>query len=324
MSEPLLHRLRRASVEWGVMSTGGAGKAQVLMYHGIGDAGCHRVNARHLSRELFERHLQLFTSFFNVVPLLELLNGARDPDKLTVSLTFDDGLRNNLTHALPLLEKYNVPATFFITGANRCGLRLLWGDLLDLGERHVDHALIVSGRSWRKNAQGRYAEGGNGRLLRDHIKQSGVWGPKKELYDQLGALVDGPLQADRLFWELMSDDDLRRLARHPLVTLGSHGWWHNDMGRIPVAEVTSELAQSHDYLTELTGVAPTLLAWPSGSYGDESVRAAGSVGFTQQLAVDALALRPLPMGLTVTPRYGMYDFPVRDRWLRYLVAQNAA
>jgi peptidoglycan/xylan/chitin deacetylase (PgdA/CDA1 family) len=324
MSEPLLHRLRRGSVEWGLLGPGGAGKARVLMYHGIGEAGCHRVNVRHLSTELFERHLKLFTAHFNVVPLQDLLHGARHPDKLTVALTFDDGLRNNRTHALPLLEKYQVPAAFFITGANPCGLRILWGDLLDLGERHTDQDLQVSGRTWRKNEHGRYAEHGNGLLLRDHIKQSGVWGPKQDLYDQLGALVDGPLQADRLFWELMSDDELRRFTQHPFVTLGSHGWWHNDMGRIPPAQVTTELTQSRDYLTEISGAAPSLLAWPSGSYGEESVRIAASVGFTQQLAVDALLLKGLPHGVSVTPRYGMYDFPVRDRWLRYLIARNAA
>ncbi len=250
MSEPFFHRLRRGSVEWGLLGTGGAGKARVLMYHGIGEAGCHRVNVRHLSTELFERHLKLFTAHFNVVPLQALLHGARHPDKLTVALSFDDGLRNNRTHALPLLEKYHVPAAFFITGANPCGLRILWGDLLDLGERHTDQDLQVSGRTWRKNEHGRYAEHGNGLLLRDHIKQSGVWGPKQDLYDQLGALVDGPLQADHLFWELMSDDELRRFAQHPLVTLGSHGWWHNDMGRIPAGEVIAELTQSRDHLAE--------------------------------------------------------------------------
>ncbi len=36
-------------------------------------------------------------------------------DENLLAITFDDGFRDNLTVALPLLEKYNLPATVFVT-----------------------------------------------------------------------------------------------------------------------------------------------------------------------------------------------------------------
>jgi peptidoglycan/xylan/chitin deacetylase (PgdA/CDA1 family) len=255
------------------------------------------------------------------VSLEALATGERHPQKLTVALTFDDGLRNNLTHALPVLEAHQVPATFFITGAARNGLRILWGDLLDLSERHTKKPLLVDGGNWRPNAAGRYALDGTGPLLRDHIKAAGGWGPKQALYDQLGELVDGPLGADRTFWELMNDVDLRQLAQHPLCTLGSHGWWHNDMGRIDAAEVRDELQRSVAYLSDIIGQPPASLAWPSGSWSPESVHIAANLGFSVQLVVDAVPAEH--SALPVIDRFGMYELPIRDRWLLRLMADGA-
>ena len=39
----------------------------------------------------------------------------RDSNKFVVAVTFDDGYKDNLTHALPILEQYNIPAVIYIT-----------------------------------------------------------------------------------------------------------------------------------------------------------------------------------------------------------------
>lgn len=293
------------------------------MYHGIGLADCHRVNVRHIAQQVFDHHLSLFKEHFHVVRLADLFAGERHPSKLTVALTFDDGLRNNRSHALPIMEKHGVPATFFITGGPHAGLRILWGDLLDLGERHTDQVLHVSGTTWKKNARGHYAGPDGGLLLRDHIKRRGVWAPKQELYDQLLPLMHGPLQVDKLFWELMTDEELVEFARHPLVDLGSHGWWHNDMGRIPINEVRDELMRSREHLSMITGKNIRCLAWPSGSWSTASAAAASELGLSQQLGVDALAGAKAQGSTQLLTRYGVYDFPVRDRWLLALIAREA-
>lgn len=318
----LASRIHRKAVEFGLLPVGGAGKARVLMYHGIGDPGCSAVNVRHIGTDLFDRHLRMFRERFNVVSLDELCAGARDPRHLTVALTFDDGLRNNLTHALPLLEKHRVPATFFISGANPQGLPSLWGDLADLAPRLTDRKLTIAGERFVVDRNGRYGSERDGTLLNDRIKQLGGSAPKVGLYEQLRDLFDGPLDPWRMFWQLMSDEELRQVARHPLISLGSHGWWHNDMGRIPLADAEEELRKSREYLAELSGRPVTAIAWPAGSYSAAVVEAAARMGVHHQFAVTYAdpGDRSDPR---LWDRYGVYDFPVRERYFLHLIARGA-
>src|SRR5687768_498906 len=93
----------------------------IIMYHGIGRDITTPVNGRHLPVEQFEKQLRYFRKNFNIISLEELcemkLKGIH-PKKHTIALTFDDGYLNNISNALPLLKKYRIPATFFISTAS--------------------------------------------------------------------------------------------------------------------------------------------------------------------------------------------------------------
>jgi peptidoglycan/xylan/chitin deacetylase (PgdA/CDA1 family) len=70
-----------------------------------------------VSPSLFEEHLSWLAGSCEVIPFRSTLDAARErksPNPL-VSITFDDGYADNHEFALPLLRKYRLPATVFIT-----------------------------------------------------------------------------------------------------------------------------------------------------------------------------------------------------------------
>jgi len=85
----------------------------VIVYHSISTPPEPMAGEIDISPERFERQLRWLSRWRRVVPLVETLCARKD--RRAVAITFDDGYRDNLTVALPLLEKFQVPMTLFVT-----------------------------------------------------------------------------------------------------------------------------------------------------------------------------------------------------------------
>ncbi|MFA6408208.1 MAG: polysaccharide deacetylase family protein [Candidatus Paceibacterota bacterium] len=83
----------------------------VLMYHAVNRSGWKLA----VSPEEFERQMRCIASM--AVPLTDVVLYAKRERSLpprAVAVTFDDGYEDVLTTALPILERYHIPATVFI------------------------------------------------------------------------------------------------------------------------------------------------------------------------------------------------------------------
>jgi peptidoglycan/xylan/chitin deacetylase (PgdA/CDA1 family) len=102
----------------------------VLVYHRIAPATADRWSLA-VSPEAFERQLYALRRFFRPVSLTALLDAlVAGNARGCVAVTFDDGYADNLLTAMPLLEKYAVPATFFISSDPvERGREFWWDDL---------------------------------------------------------------------------------------------------------------------------------------------------------------------------------------------------
>lgn len=142
--------------------------ARILMYHRVSDTAVTRSSGPDqltVSPELFAEQIAWLAQYRKILPLTTLLDqiNAGNVDGEAVALTFDDGYLDNLTHALPVLEKHNAPATIYITSSfasqelrhprydNESGrLHLNWQEirdlssheLIDIGSHTVTHPML--------------------------------------------------------------------------------------------------------------------------------------------------------------------------------------
>src|SRR3990167_9108992 len=88
----------------------------VLIYHRVADVGSdpHKLC---VSPKNFKEQIKYLKENFNIVPLYEVIQDLADGQikSGSVAITFDDGYADTLHAALPILEKFGVPATIFVT-----------------------------------------------------------------------------------------------------------------------------------------------------------------------------------------------------------------
>jgi peptidoglycan/xylan/chitin deacetylase (PgdA/CDA1 family) len=94
-------------------------RAVVLGYHGVAQSRLSDdLSLLQVSPDRFRRQLELLLAAgFEFVTLAELARRAAGgtPEPGLAAVTFDDGMRNNHTTALPILNEYGIPATVYVT-----------------------------------------------------------------------------------------------------------------------------------------------------------------------------------------------------------------
>ena len=64
--------------------------------------------------------------------------------------------------------------------------------------------------------------------------------------------------------EALSEEQLRRLARHPLVTIGAHTSTHRNLAEASAETVRREMADNRQFLQDITGSPVEHFAYPFG------------------------------------------------------------
>src|SRR5262245_24201341 len=88
--------------------------AVVAVFHHIRDGA--KNDSLSIDLEMFERYCRFFRQHFRVISLPQLVAKLERRERLQRELviTFDDGYLDNFENAAPILERYSLPATFFV------------------------------------------------------------------------------------------------------------------------------------------------------------------------------------------------------------------
>ena len=89
----------------------------VLMYHSVEPVSEDYLT---VSTDVFEEHLRLIKDRFTAISAAagaQAVKGAVSAPENPIIITFDDGFTSVYQHAVPLLSRYGLGATFFIVGS---------------------------------------------------------------------------------------------------------------------------------------------------------------------------------------------------------------
>lgn len=257
----------------------------ILCYHGIDERGETQLNSRFLSQSELRRQLEWMAKECKVLTLEEYFSRPFEGDALEICLSFDDGYRNNFDLALPLLEEFGFPASFFVTAAHLRQRDILWPDHLDLCAWLKGGKLSWQGETYSLGPKGEYVGNKSNLKLKNLAKGAGL-AAVVELEKELENIMPRTaLEPYRRYWELMGEAQLRSLAAHPLIELGTHGVSHANLGTMQLDEAKKEMVESKTWLEALTGRAVSSLAWPFGTYTRQTRDLAYQLGYERILSM---------------------------------------
>ena len=254
-----------------------------VMYHGVVDEVFVEFSGRHLDAKQFEQQVVYLKKNFEIITVREAFNNDLRSGRTKVALSFDDGFLNNLHFALPILEKHEVPATFFVSTTTLVANHFVWAEA------------VAAARYFYPQANFRFDEErfvawvstADQASISNYIK-SLCKVDRDRLLNQLEQqfqLSEKMKDIDPKYWRLMTAEELRLFAGSPLVEIGSHAHEHYNLANLTLTEAKEDLGTSKNLLEQQLGCKVDLLAYPDGSYTREVVKLAYELSFEKQLAV---------------------------------------
>lgn len=276
--------------------------ALILIYHRVAELDCD-PQWLGVPPGQFDEQMAVLARRWRPVELGELADAVRagDVPDGAVAVTFDDGYADNWTHAVPILKRYGVPATIFVTTHGDAPGRELWWDELErltLGSHslprrvtlQIDREVLV----WDLDREPESSDstGWNVAMTPDT--------PRRRLYaelhdalrvvraetrwhvlEQLRA-VTGLSPAPRASHRLMSNQEIAEAFRSGLIDIGAHTVTHPVLATLATEDQRWELAESRGVLAEITGGPVSAVSYPYGGrrdYSATTIEIAESLGF---------------------------------------------
>jgi len=247
-----------------------------------------------VSTRSFAAHLDHLARCYEVWPIddaLAFLAGERRaPDRDIAVITFDDGYRDVLENAAPLLAARRMPATIFVTsGVTGTGRPLPHDRLFAIVRRARDAHVRLLGCAVPDRLVWPLARADQALLAGDLLGATDAIMGGMNVHDAdlvgdaLAARVGEPALDD--LPAVVGWKDLESLIGLGF-TIGAHGLGHGQLPLEDEEHLIEELAEPRATIGRHLGVAPSLLAYPCGRFDSRVVSAARTVGYVAAVTTE--------------------------------------
>jgi peptidoglycan/xylan/chitin deacetylase (PgdA/CDA1 family) len=290
-------------------------RALILLYHRVAEPPTDPFELAVTPRN-FEEHLEVLRNRARPISL-ERLAGELRSGRISaggVVVTFDDGYADNL-HAGRLLERFEVPATVFISAGFIGGGREFWWDELEALVMHpttlperLPPALRTGFGTGEWGGPLDYGEADWIRHVRWRYEDDEIPSPRHHLFRQLYPYLRRRSVADRdevlrelrlwagldplnrLDYRTLTEEELTELAKNPLIEIGGHTQNHPWLPALPAQEQYDEIRAAKSWLEDRLGRSISGFSYPYGAYDQVTSSAAREAGFTNAVTCEAVAV----------------------------------
>lgn len=293
----------------------------VLLYHRVVELEADPQRLA-ITPARFAEHLELLSTRYRPMTLRKMVEHARGgalPDG-AVAVTLDDGYADVFENARPLLDRYGIPATIFLTTSHLGSDREFWWDDLErllllpgnlASALHVDIAGTayeweLNGSSSYTAAQQQLHSGWNVSAATDPTARHRVYrqlhrllrtAPAAAREAALAALAGAAAASrhGRATHRVLSPEEVVFLANDDLISVGAHTATHPTLAAIPSADQRTEIVESKVQLQALIDREVVAFAYPFGGSRDYTSETAALVresGFTSAYCTTAGAVGP--------------------------------
>ncbi len=256
----------------------------------------------------------------DVVTLDEATRRLAEPKKGKpfVVLTFDDAYKDNLVHALPILQRQEAPFTLFVPTAFVDGVGQLWWQAIE------DIIARQDAVAFTENGETEYVDTRTLAEKTDAFNRL-YWRLRKlpeperlKLLAEFTANYNYDL--DQQCRDLIMDwEQLRSVADNPLCTIGAHTVHHYELAKLPAEQARNEMLQSADIIEAQFGIRPAHFSYPLGgplSCGPREYELARELGFKTAVTTRPGGLYPHHLEqLTALPRVSLNGYFQQRRYV---------
>lgn len=296
----------------------------ILIYHRV-LATPDPLRPGEVDATVFEAQMHHLSKNCEVVPLLEattLLKQGKLPRR-ACCITFDDGYADNFTVALPILEKYRLPATIFIATAYLDGGRMFNDTVIDLIANVKEQSLDL-----------RDIGLGNFVLDCDTSRRDAIdallaklrYVPLQER-ETLTAQIRKLAGSEEMLIDTMLTTEQVKMLPGRGIEVGGHTDAHTILTTLGTEQSYAEIQRGKCRLEAIVGKPIRAFAYPNGfphrDYADEHVRIVKKLGFEVAVTTAAGVARR-DSDIYQLPRFTPWDKGmlmwsarlVKNAWLR--------
>lgn len=261
--------------------------------------------------KLFEKVIKYISRNFNAVQLEHLYLNKFDNNKQKAFATiiFDDGYKDNIEYAAPILKKNNCPASFYVVTDSIDKNLPTWTYILDYLFQHtnklsldinIDDLPDFPKKTKWLNEKERLTYA---RILKPFLKK--LKHQKREfilneIYEDLN---DVEIPNDLM----MTWDDLRELKKEGFI-IGSHSKTHPLLDSIEDRRnLIIELNESAEKIKKELNEFPITISYPNGNYNDIVIEDARKCGYKLGLTVKQKFFNSNKDSLFEIPRVELYN-----------------